>query len=73
MLAEATRWAAQVGDGGFAHIAPRELLPALMCQSKTEDALRGKMPAALAGRPETIRLLSDWWVRASGEAFRADF
>ena len=73
MLAEATRWVAQVGDGGFAHIAPRELLPALICQSKSEDGLRGKMPAAPTGWPETIQLLSTWWVRGAGKAFRADF
>ena len=73
MLAEATRWTTQVHDGGFARIDPRELLPALTCQGTTEDALRTKVPAALANRPETFRLLSALWVQAAGEAFRADF
>ena len=73
MLAEATRWTSRVQDGGFARIDPRELLPALMCQGTTEDALRAKVPAELANRPETVRLLSAWWAQGAGEAFRADF
>ena len=73
MLAEATRWTSRVQDGGFAGIDPRELLPALMCQGATEDALRAKVPVELANRPETVRLLSAWWVQGAGDAFRADF